>query len=86
MRAIIFLSALSFIVATVAPVPAIAGSTAPLSVEISAQKRAPSPTCDRERKACMSGSARTGNFGARYVPPEAVAMCQESYRRCIGRR
>ena len=47
---------------------------------------APSVSCDRERQACMSGSARTGTYGERYVPPDDAARCHEAYRACVGRR
>ena len=33
----------------------------------------------------MSGSAQTGTYGARYVPPDAVKMCMDAYRACISR-
>ncbi len=86
MRALSFLAALLSATAAVMPMPSLAGPLASESVELSAQKRAPSATCERNKQACMSGSARTGNFGARYVPPEAVKMCMDQYRACIGRR
>ncbi|WP_275571348.1 hypothetical protein [Mycolicibacterium vanbaalenii] len=44
----------------------------------------PSPSCDSQRQECLSGNAREGIYGERYVPPEAVAMCMEQYRACIG--
>lgn len=43
-----------------------------------------SPSCADARDECMSGSAQTGIYGERYVPPEAVAMCMEAYRDCVG--
>lgn len=85
MRPIALMSVCLFTAAIMAPVPGVAGTTAPSSIELSAQKRAPSATCERNKQACMSGSARTGNYGARYVPPEAVRMCMDQYRACIGR-
>jgi len=86
MRAVIFLFALAFATATLAPVPGATGTAAPSSIELSSQNRAPSPSCERDRKACMAGSVRTGNFGVRYVPPDAAAACHQAYRSCIGQR
>ena len=86
MRTLSILTAALFSAAAVVPLPSLAGPSAASSVELSAQKRTPSATCERNKQACMSGSARTGNFGARYVPPEAVRMCMDQYRACIGRR
>lgn len=43
-----------------------------------------SPSCDDNRKACMSAGAQTGIWGERYVPPEVVSMCMEAYRACVG--
>ncbi|QZT61476.1 hypothetical protein [Mycolicibacterium austroafricanum] len=48
------------------------------------QPDTPSPSCDSQRKECLSGSAQTGIYGERYVPPEAVAMCMEQYRACTA--
>ena len=62
------------------------GASAGQSVTLSAQKRAPSATCLRNRQACFSGAARTGTYGARYVPPEVVGRCYDAYRACIGQR
>jgi hypothetical protein len=64
-------AAVLFAAAILVPLPSLAG---------------PSATCDRNKQACMSGSAQTGNFGARFVPPDAVRMCMDQYRACIGRR
>jgi hypothetical protein len=88
MRTIVIFSAMLFAATTLMPLPVVAASavTSDYSLTLSAQQRAPSPACERDRKACMAGSARTGHFGARYVPPEAVRMCMDAYRACIGRR
>ena len=44
----------------------------------------PSPSCEDQRQQCFSGSAQEGIYGERYVPVEAVRMCMEQYRACIG--
>ena len=85
MRIFNTLSALFMAAAIVAPVQGMA-ATAELPTVHFVQKRVPSPTCDRNRKACYAGSARTGTYGSRYVPPEAVRMCEDAYRACVGRR
>ena len=85
LKALDILSALLFTAAITAPIPSKAATTEAPLVQL-AQNRAPSASCDRNRKACYAGSAHTGNFGSRYVPPEAVRMCEEAYRSCIGRR
>lgn len=45
---------------------------------------APSPSCNSQKQACMSGSVQIGIYGERYVPPDAVAMCMDAYRACIA--
>ena len=87
MRTITLFSALLFAAAMLTPLPGVAAPAASTdsSLTLSAQRRAPSPTCERDRKACLAGSARTGTYGARYVPPEAVRMCYDAYRACISR-
>jgi hypothetical protein len=85
MKIINILSALLFTAAIAAPIQSTAATTEVPLVQL-AQNRTPSASCDRNRKACYAGSAHTGSFGSRYVPPEAVRMCEEAYRACIGRR
>ena len=43
-------------------------------------------TCLAQRQACISAGTQTGTYGARYVPPEVVRQCYDSYRACIGQR
>ncbi|CAN3130137.1 hypothetical protein ACNUDN_19620 [Mycobacterium sp. smrl_JER01] len=43
-----------------------------------------SPSCEDQRQECFSGSAQEGIYGERYVPVEAVQMCMEQYRACVG--
>ena len=87
MRTIITIATVLFAAAVLAPPAAVAASAASsgYSWTLSAQKRAPSPTCERDKQACMRGSAQTGTYGARYVPPKAVKMCMDAYRACISR-
>jgi hypothetical protein len=44
----------------------------------------PSQSCADQRQECMSASAQEGIYGERYVPPDAVAMCMETYRSCVN--
>lgn len=48
------------------------------------QPDTPSPSCEDQRQSCFSGSAQEGIYGERYVPVEAVRMCMEQYRACLG--
>jgi hypothetical protein len=84
MRTFTLLSTMLLAAAILTPLPSTTAS-ADSTLTLSAQRRAPSPACERDRKACLAGSARTGTYGARYVPPEAVRMCYDAYRACIGR-
>ncbi len=40
--------------------------------------------CDAQRKACYAGKTQTGSFGATYVAPEDVRMCEAAFRMCTG--
>lgn len=45
-----------------------------------------SANCLAQRQACISAGTQTGTYGARYVLPEVVRQCYESYRACINQR
>ncbi len=39
--------------------------------------------CDEQRKACYAAKVQIGQYGSRYVPPEAVTECEAAYRMCV---
>jgi hypothetical protein len=80
MRTVHFLAAVLFAAAILAPITA--GTAASSSTDPSTQSR--KAQCDAERKACYAGKTQTGSFGATYVAPEDVRICEEGYRMCTG--
>ena len=42
--------------------------------------------CEAQKRACLDAGAQTGQFGARYVPPDVVKQCYDGYRMCMGQR
>ena len=80
MRTVHILAAVLVAAALVAP--STAGMTTS-STQSSAQNR--TAQCDAERKACLASKTQTGSYGAKYVPPDDVKMCQDAYRTCTGK-
>ncbi|BBX19799.1 hypothetical protein CRI77_06385 [Mycolicibacterium duvalii] len=53
-------------------------------LDLPLQEPAPASSCEDRRKQCLSDAAQQGIYGERYVPVEAVQMCNEAYRACVN--
>ncbi len=51
-----------------------------------AEGTTPAAKCLNQRQACISAGTQTGANGVRYVPPDVVRQCYDSYRACTSRR
>ncbi len=78
MRTVSILAAVLFVAAAMAP--SMAGTTTSTTPTAQSNKA----QCDAQRKACYAGKTQTGSFGATYVAPEDVRMCEAAFRMCTG--
>jgi Ni/Co efflux regulator RcnB len=80
MRTVSILAAVLFAAAAMAP--SLTGTTASSTGQSAQSNKA---QCDAQRKVCYAGKTQTGSYGAQYVAPEDVRMCEAAYRMCTGR-